>query len=43
MAVLRWLKDVTDVRALALDARVSQVTAYRYHPRGYGSRHLMDS
>ena len=28
--VLRWLKDATDVRALARDAGVSQATAYRY-------------
>ena len=28
--VLRWLKDGTDVRALARDAGVSQATGYRY-------------
>ena len=28
--VLRWLKDGTEVRALARDSAVSQATAYRY-------------
>ena len=30
VVVLRWLKDGTDVRALARDSGVSQATAYRY-------------
>ncbi|OLO43557.1 hypothetical protein BKH31_12250 [Actinomyces oris] len=30
VAVLRWLKDGTDVRVLARDSGVSQATAYRY-------------
>lgn len=30
VVVLRWLKDGTDVRALARDSAVSQATAYRY-------------
>ena len=38
LAVLWWIKNITDVQALALDAGVSQVAAYRYHLRGFRVR-----